>query len=184
VGEIAGSNPVVPTIASSPKDMEALARNLKGEGSVLLPHYPPKDLYLCSTAEIESLVAVVAPSSQHFGLLLALDAMSIESERIGSVAEKILRKGLVYLSAWGPDCERVHDIFDEVEIGRDPEQGKPVVMTTWHADESLEEAVWFFVNAAFSDEAYASSCSDWILASVGNRDWEKAIRESWSAKAT
>ncbi|MGC1490061.1 MAG: hypothetical protein WA798_01730, partial [Candidatus Acidiferrum sp.] len=125
----------------------------------------------------------VQPSSKHFGLFLALDAVAIDVERIRRVAEKLLRRGLVYLCTWGSDCERVHDIFDEVDVRMDPEQQKPVVMTTSHSDESIEEAVWYFVNCAFSEEAYLPTCLDWIFAPVGNREWEKAIRESWSAKA-
>jgi hypothetical protein len=164
--------------------MEKLASNVKSEIFELVPKYPPKDLYLCLIGDIELLGAAVMPSSRHFGLFLALDAGMIGAETIRRVAEDLLRQGLVCLCAWGPDCERVHDIFDEVDVAMDPEPNKPVVMTTWHSDESLEEAVWFFVNSAFSDEAYAPTCRDWIFAPVANREWEKSIRDSWSAKAT
>jgi hypothetical protein len=42
----------------------------------------------------------------------------------------------------GPDCERVHDIIDEVIVNRNPgETDEDVIMTTWHDDEALNEAL-------------------------------------------
>jgi len=162
--------------------MEKLANNVKSEIFDVLPLYPLKDLWKCSVVDIESLGAIITPTSPHFGLFLALDALLLDVERIGRVAKGLLQKGLVYLCAWGPDCERVRDIFDEIAIGMDPEQDKAVVMTTWHSDESLQEAVWFFINSAFPDEAYARTCQDWICAPIGHSDWEKIIRESQSSR--
>jgi len=95
-----------------------------------------------------------------------MDARSIDSGQIGELAEKMADKGLAYLCVWGPDCERVHDIFDEIEVQRDLEPTDDnVIMTTWHSAESLEESLWFFVNCAFPAEAYEQSCKEWIVCS-------------------
>jgi hypothetical protein len=51
-------------------------------------------------------------------------------------------------------------------------------MTTWHKDESLKEALQFFVHSAFATEAYASECRDWVIASIGNPEWESEVRSS------
>src|SRR5580704_406521 len=161
--------------------MEKLTGNVKSEVFELSPDMPPKNLYLSSVGNIESLVDEIAPSSQDFGLFLALDADSLDDGKIGQVAKRLLLKGLVYLCAWGPDCERVHDLFDLAALEMDPQQNRAVIMTTWHADEPLHEAVWFFVNSAFPDEAYARTCHDWVFAPIGHPDWEKAIRESHSS---
>jgi hypothetical protein len=161
--------------------MEKLANSVKSEIFDVVRHYPLKDLWLCSIVDIESLGEAITPTSPHFGLFLALDALSLDVERIRRVAQELLQKGLVFLCAWGPDCERVHDIFDEIAIEMDPKQDKAVVMTTWHSDESLQEAAWFFINSAFLDEAYARTCQNWIFAAIGHSDWEKVIRESQSS---
>jgi len=157
--------------------MELLLRNVRSEA---LPDRPVKDIYLCSSATIGMLAGGITPTSPNFGLLLAMDGQSIDSGKIGELAEKMADKGLAYLCAWGPDCERVHDIFDEIEVQRDLEkEDGSVIMTTWHSDESLEECLWFFVNSAFPDLAYEQSCKDWIIAPLGNEEWEKLIRDTF-----
>jgi len=157
--------------------MEILLNNVKSE---VLPDKQTKDIYLCPSLTIEALATKIVPTSPNFGLLLAMDAQSIDSGQIGDLAEKMADKGLAYLCAWGPDCERVHDIFDEIEVQRDLEkEDDSVIMTTWHSDESLEECLWFFVNSAFPDSAYEQSCKDWIIAPLGNEEWEKLIRDAF-----
>lgn len=86
--------------------------------------------------------------------------------------------GLAYLCAWGPDCERVHDIFDEEDLARGLERGThDVIMTTWHNDESLEEALWFFVHSASPADGYVHGCADWVIAPIANPVWEQEVRE-------
>jgi hypothetical protein len=51
-----------------------------------------------------------------FCLLLAINASGISNEFIFQTAEKLIEMGIVYLCAWGPDCERVHDDFAEAKI--------------------------------------------------------------------
>jgi hypothetical protein len=52
-------------------------------------------------------------------------------------------------------------------------------MTTWHSNETLEEALWFFINSAFPDQVYERACNDWIVAPAGNREWEQIIRSEF-----
>ena len=153
--------------------MEKLACSV---ASKVFPDKPRRDVYLCSSESIGSVVSQIAPRSSHFGLLLALDARFLDARHIEQLARDLLKKGLVYLCAWGPNCERVHDIFDEVGVDMDPEQNLPVIMTTWHADEPLQETLWFFANTAFPDDAYGRTCNEWIVALVGNPDWEQLVR--------
>jgi hypothetical protein len=49
-------------------------------------------------------------------------------------------------------------------------------MTTWHERDSLEEALWFFVHSAVPTASYRSACTDWVIAVVGNAEWEQEIR--------
>lgn len=52
--------------------------------------------------------------------------------------------GASYVCAWGPNSPEVEDAFDYATFL--PELGEPLLftlMTTSHADESLEEALWF-----------------------------------------
>lgn len=50
-----------------------------------------------------------------------------------------------------------------------------VIMTTWHDKETLEEALWFFVNCSSPDAAYADSCHAGIAITIGNSHWAKQV---------
>jgi len=114
--------------------------------------------------------------SPHFALFLAWDARGVPGPTVVELAAIVLDRGLAYLCAWGPDCERVHDLFDEVGSRRDPgATEETVIMTTWHEDESLDESLWYFLNCALPAEAYLNSCKSWLAVCVGNDEWARTI---------
>ena len=158
--------------------MEKLASGFQGQVSVVFER--PKrarNLFLCETDGIENLPLVVKPSSARYCLLLAMDARSIEAGTLIQIASTLAGSGLVYFCAWGPDCERVHDLFDEGSMEADLAlAGDDVLMTTSHAEESLGEALWFFVHSTFPTDGLKEGCSDWIVACVGNKEWSNEIR--------
>ena len=158
--------------------MEILTQNFAGAVARFYPEQSLKNFYLCGAETLTNLASQVAPTSSHYGLFLAMDSRNIESRQILEAAESLIPKGLAYLCAWGPDCERVHDCFDEILSEADPESTEAdVVMTTWHDDESLEEALSYFANSAGAAANYAASCKDWIAAVIGNQDWQANVRE-------
>lgn len=92
------------------------------------------------------------------------------------VAEQLIDSGCAYLCAWGPGCERVHDIFDEILVRMDPDPADDsVVMTTWHADESIEEALWVFLRGTSPDERHEDSCRSGVVVVVGRADDHAAV---------
>jgi len=143
--------------------------------SQVLTDKPAKTIYLTACNSISDLLNQIGPASKYFGLLLAIDARGLDASPIFGVATELLARGLVYLCAWGPDCERVHDIFDEAIIGREMDG---TVMTTWHSKEPFKEALWFFVHSAFATESYEHDCKDWVIATIGNPEWEQEARSS------
>src|SRR6266511_4271195 len=88
-----------------------------------------------------------------FTAFIAADATKVTVDAVTSLATGMLSHRCAYVSVWGPDCERVHDIFDEVYVQDYPhplvghEQAwspdLPFLMTTWHESESLASALWF-----------------------------------------
>ena len=109
-------------------------------------------------------------------LLLALDASSIGNERISAMAQSLISRGLAGISVWGPDCSRVHDLFDEE---RDPnETDETVVMTTWHDNEPISEAVCHFDLCAYPADDFKADCNDWVAISVGNESWKEEMRSA------
>jgi hypothetical protein len=92
-----------------------------------------------------------------------------------------LDAGAVYICSWGPDCERVHDIIDEEEVGPDPTvTTDSVVMTTWHADESLADTLHFVLSFTVPDDAYAEGCGSTLAIAIGSAQWTTEIRDAFS----
>lgn len=86
-------------------------------------------------------------SARTFALLVLGDATGIPVDSLSALAEASMERGIYWLSAWGPDCGRVHDIFDEVAVGDGTTESVEVI-TTWHDDEPLGEALSFFWHSA------------------------------------
>lgn len=132
-------------------------------------------LQVLASDEVLAATQSVAP---HFAVFLAWDATSVATEEISRLATQLHNRGLAYLCAFGPDCERVHDIFDEVGIELDGARpSDSVIMTTWHDDESLEDALWFFVNCSSPDAAYEDTCRIGIAVTIGNSQWATQVAD-------
>lgn len=138
--------------------------------------------YSLALDSVKEWPAVLDLGSRHFILFLACDAEKIGVDSLYALAEQTLAQGVVYICAWGPGCEKAHDIFDEAVVSREVaaiEQGGVVpddIMTTWHDKETLDEALHFFVNLAQPTEPYAADCTAWLAASIGMPDEAKSIR--------
>jgi hypothetical protein len=125
---------------------------------------------------LENVSEALESCSPHFILLLVLDASLIEDERISTSARLLLSRGLAGFSVWGPNCSRVHDLFD---LERDPDEtGQSVVVTTWHDDDPISEAVCYFDLCAYPAADFENDCSDWVAIAVGNQSWEEEIRRA------
>jgi hypothetical protein len=68
----------------------------------------------------------------------------------------------------------VHDLFDaECEERSDlPEDF--VLMTTWHEDESLDEALWVLLYASHPTDEYWDDFAS-VAVTVGNEEWARQI---------
>jgi hypothetical protein len=117
-------------------------------------------------------------SERHFVCLLAWDARGVPAEAVASLVSSLLRAGATYFVCWGPDCERVRDIIDELVSHPDNDFGVPedsCIMTTWHDGECLADALWFFLVNAWPDEHYQRSTQAALAISVGSPAWAEEI---------
>jgi hypothetical protein len=124
--------------------------------------------------------------SKRFRLFVAADVRSIDTPKLADFGGMALKKGMVYFCAWGPDCERFHDIVDEVIVMDDLGQRffvgpspHDTVMTTWHDKETLEDAVEFFTSAAFPSDGFEPDSNYWVAICLQNSEWETTIREQF-----
>lgn len=140
---------------------------------------PDRDLYLARTSRLSDWPAELAEPNPHFVVFLAMDARAATEDEIAGMAQKLLAQGMAYLCAWGADSERVHDIFDGVRDDHRPSDGT-VVMTTWHADESLGDALWFALYTTLPDDAFADSCKSMLAVVVDNDELADEIAAALS----
>ena len=134
-----------------------------------------------SIDQLAELASLPDRTSKHFAMFLVMDARGKTAKEFGTIPNGLLKDGLVYLCAWGPDSERVHDIFDEVAISLESQFGHAFnLMSTWHSSESLDDALWFFLNSTVPDEVYANSCGSALVVSVGNQQWSDHLFGSLS----
>ena len=129
-----------------------------------------RELFSVALPDFPSMPDSLSLPSRHFIAFLAADASGVDAAVLAEFSRKLLRAGCVYFCAWGADCERVHDVFDgecfDVE---------PVIMTTWHSQDSLDEALWFFVSNAYPDGGYWDTSRSGLAISIGSRDWDEHI---------
>ena len=115
---------------------------------------------------------LVAPQA-HFGVLLVMDASAVQDERLSALARKLLDQGMAYFCGWGPGCSRVHDVVDMEIVQRDlPESAD--VMTTWHENEDLDDALWFAAFAAPADD-YTETCRAVLAIVVDQPEWSARV---------
>jgi hypothetical protein len=135
-----------------------------------------KRLYYLSQPSLNDWPDDLCLASERFGLFLAVDATELTDESVLRTARIVVRQGMVCLSSWGPDCERVHDLFDVAVVEKEPPcRPDAVTLTAWH-DETLEDALWFFTYALWPSSDYEPTCRSWLAVSVGADNFEKPIR--------
>jgi hypothetical protein len=113
----------------------------------------------------------------HFVLLLACDAARVKDPRLRDVARRAVEQGMVYLCAWGPECDRVETIFDEAGTdtvgGGDPEG---TILTESDGEEPLGEVVRNAVRLVAPATDYEESCATTLVVTVGNESWAEEVR--------
>ncbi len=132
-------------------------------------------LFSLDIATMDECPALEIPA-EHFVCLLACDARGVPADDISRFVERVLRAGASYFVCWGPDCERVHDIIDELVTNENfgiPDE--TCIMTTWHEEEALSEALFFFLVASLPDPYYLDSTRAALAISIGSPAWANEI---------
>jgi len=122
--------------------------------------------------------------SGRFRLLVVADVSAVSTDIISEFAYAALKSGMVYFCAWGPDCERFHDIVDEVcvedELGARLFVGpstRDVIMTTWHSHDTLDEAVEYLIYSACPTDGFTADSDFWVAICVNNSEWAATTRQ-------
>jgi hypothetical protein len=124
-------------------------------------------------------------SSSRFRLFVAADISGVSIEAMSEFSSAALSRGMGYFCAWGCDRERFHDIVDEVVVEDGLSErsfvgptANDVVMTTWHNnDETLQEALDFFIASAVPTGGFVVDSSFRLVICVGNPDWAETATQ-------
>ena len=135
-------------------------------------------VFITAADRIEDLPQRISVPCSRFVLLLAYEHGDTPAH-LADTLGKLLDAGCVYLCAWGPGCEHVHDTMDDIVLERELEGGpEQTIMTTWHANELLADTVDFTLQWARPDDALAQGCDAIVLAAVGNPVWATELRNA------
>ena len=143
------------------------------------------DLFLLSLSSPADLDATISLASSHFGCFIAWNARAQSAMSILSVIELLMRSGASYFCCWGDDCERVHDIIDEIDAAPDEELASPfnaVRTTTWHDEESLGEAIEFFLTTTLAHEHYEPTTRSALVLIIGDNKFASEVRKTLLTK--
>jgi hypothetical protein len=139
-------------------------------------------------AVVIDLESLTWPSTLHiprrrFRLFIAADVVYVPTGIISAFARSALSRGMVYFCAWGQGCERFHDIVDEVVVKDELEDrvyvgptAKDTIMTTWHSEDTLAEALEFFLRFSHPTEGFERDSRYWVALSFNNPEWAAEIR--------
>jgi hypothetical protein len=121
---------------------------------------------------------VSLPKAKQFVLFLAADATDVPEEDLTALSTRVLDQGMVYLSTWGKDAERVHDTFEEAAAEWDPDSdADSAILSEWHEGEPLSEALRFAVAHALPAHDFEKGCKATLVAIVGDPDAAELVRE-------
>lgn len=136
-----------------------------------------KRFAVVQVAELNWPPALKIPTKK-FRLFVAANTTDVSTKTLSDFALAALNQGMVYFCSWGPDCERFHDIVDEVVVEDDIGEQKfagpndsDTIMTTWHAKDSLEDAIDFFATCAVPSDGFALDSDFRLVICVANQQW-------------
>ncbi|HEY5956874.1 MAG TPA: hypothetical protein VIV60_09990 [Polyangiaceae bacterium] len=134
-----------------------------------------RHLYLMDAPAPEDVPSVLEPAGSRFVCLLAWDAEGAAPEAVEDLARRVVAAGCAYICCWGAGCRAVHDAFDFVTTQRDPDA--PLIMSTWHDDETIADALWFALFCAHPDDS-AGECCRVVCISIGSSSHAEELRSA------
>ncbi|TXT35524.1 MAG: hypothetical protein FD138_1321 [Planctomycetota bacterium] len=139
-----------------------------------------RELYLIELAHPDELPGTIDIAGKHFVALIVWDATSVPATSIARLARRLINLGGVYFCTWGGDCERVHDVIDgEWVDGGDPTKDE-TLMTTWHDDEPLVNAIWFALFCAWPIDAFFEECRSVVAICIGCPQFAAEVKSAFA----
>ncbi len=115
--------------------------------------------------------------NEHSILFIACDFSKYSIDELSGFADSILDRAVAFVCTWGKGCEKTHDIIDEIAVYREVVENKSPShpMTTWHSDETIDEALWFALFSAFPDDSHEQEDQSTLIVVVENEQWNRQV---------
>jgi hypothetical protein len=116
--------------------------------------------------------------SRYFACLIVGDTRHLPDGDVHRLASTLLRAGAVYLCAWGPGCDRAHDLFDDAILMSEYQASDDTVIPTTAHDEDLAEALHFLLFCTSAAPAYEQSCHAALVLLIRAPEYDLRVREA------
>jgi hypothetical protein len=112
---------------------------------------------------------------------LIVSETEVTQEWRNQVSEWLVKSGCLYVVAWGTECKDWHDtvdcsVLEEFDYGDIPNDR--FIMTTWHANEPLSEAMWFTGQCAYHPDV---ELVETVMLHIANQAREADLQEAYTA---
>ncbi len=125
-----------------------------------LGEYGDSPLYACHLSKASDGLPELSFDTPYFLCLIGGDFTKVPTVDLVHLISELLARGACYFVCWGTGCESFHDLIDDFLIGDDRYSSEDtVIMTTWHPDDSVEEALFYLLCAAWPSQGYADQAS-------------------------
>jgi len=121
-----------------------------------------REVYLLTLDDLDAPFTLPDIQGRHFTCFCALNAEGLPADQLGKFCSHL----------------------DEEIVGDNPPQSYiGCVMTTWHAKDSLTDALSFFLDTTEPDEAYApNGCNVALIITRTGNDWKATIEKFVTAE--
>lgn len=136
-----------------------------------------RELILYSLATSADVPAAFDSKGRYFVTMLVWDAKNATDDEITTLSRKLIDAGCAYLCCWGTNCERVHDLFDSEWIANVfDDHSDDTIMTTWHADDTLDEFINFSLVHTEPTNKYQNDCRSVVALVIDDADHASKIQ--------
>ncbi len=140
-----------------------------------------RELYVLELTAPDEIPQTFDTVGKYSTILIVWDGTDVSLDTISRLARRLIDAGAVYFCTWGPDCERIHDLIDEVAVTDTLiSDTNATLMTTWHHDESLAEAIWYALYCALPNDLHPDECRSVIALCIGCPHWTAQVRSAFA----
>ena len=117
---------------------------------------------------------------------MVCNAQTANNAALAQLAGHLLQQGLVFLCAWGPDCERVSHVFEHAAIQHDFKQGReyPTIISMNLRRDKLDTVTDYFRDACCPDTAFERTCRAGLVLTVDTPPLTAYIRQRLASQAS